>query len=298
MTFAALNAEVAELRSALRSYAGVDAIPEVTVRPPAGMRDEASFLRLVSWSYALLFEVGRVTVPYLLRLPANGPCAEVNVASSREVVRTLRTWSFHNLGLADHDLHVSRNATNWFMKQCGSISPRSCGDWELCFSSLCHLVIGVMVHCKKVVSTILSAPDDGMDIIGDLKQRLNRNWPVHEFDKIVNDVCYRLGEKIDTPKFRAPRITKWRSYLDNLADDVDIYAQVTRFIERDVLDYFNKLLPIHGGDLMDYLSVGPGPHVRMALNVARQLWESGVKERHTLLEQTAVWYQSEDGPSG
>ena len=63
MRFLSVNASVTDLWNSLRSFVGDSAVSEITARPPAGEDDEASFLRLVVWSYAMAFEAGRVVVP-------------------------------------------------------------------------------------------------------------------------------------------------------------------------------------------------------------------------------------------
>ena len=40
---------------------------ETGVGGPAGTADEAAFLRLTAWSFAILFEQGRITIPFLLQ---------------------------------------------------------------------------------------------------------------------------------------------------------------------------------------------------------------------------------------
>ena len=58
MTFLELNSAVNDLRKSLTNFVDERALSEITVRPPVGNCDEASFIRLVSWTYALLFEAG------------------------------------------------------------------------------------------------------------------------------------------------------------------------------------------------------------------------------------------------
>jgi len=283
MTFQALYANVTDLRNSLRVYVGENALPEISVRPPANNDDEASFLRLVGWSYALIFEAGRVTFPFLIRLPGGDSPAWVDPSEARQLVHSLRTWISHNLGLSDHDVAVSREAMGWLRRICGTDSPATAEEWSTCFGGLCLEVDGIVTYCKSVVNLVLTSPDDGESTISDLTRRLDRYWPPHEFDKIVTDVCYRLGERLDVPKFRAPRLQDWRQYLESVADADDIENQMVRRIERDILDHFNNLLPIDGRDVMEVLGIEPSPEVRMALNYARQLWESGIRDKEELL---------------
>ena len=98
MPFPQLNSDVLALRNAIQSYIGPEALPEIRLAHPSGNSDEASFLRLTSWNYSLLFEVGRVTIPFLLKLPSPDRGPDKQLRESRESVRSLRTLASHNLG--------------------------------------------------------------------------------------------------------------------------------------------------------------------------------------------------------
>ena len=283
MTFMALNANVSDLRNSLRTHIGPTALPEISIRPPVGSKDEASFLRLIGWNYALLYESGRVTIPFLLRLPAVTGGSQTGLAGARGLVRSLRTWSSHNLGLSDHDVSVSREALGWFNNTCGTQSPSDPNEWEACFAALCKEMNGIMAHCKDVVDSVVRSTEDGGATVADLLRRLDRNWPPHEFDKLLSDICFRLGASVDGPKFRSTRLQAWREHLDNLPDGENLQSHMIRRIERDVLDYLNNLLPIDGRDVIEILGVEPGPDVGKVLNHARQLLASGIRQRETML---------------
>ena len=284
MTFMALNANVTDLRNSLRTYVGTAALPEISIRPPVGSTDEASFLRLTGWSYALLYESGRVTIPFLLGLPPFADNSRMSPAASRELVRSLRTWSSHNLGLSDHDVSVSREALGWFNAMCGTQSPTEPDDWETCFTALCREVNHIVTHCNRTVDLVVRSAEDGHATVTDLLRRLDRNWPSHEFDKLVGDICIRLGESIDIHKFRSTRLQSWREHLESLPDGENLKNHMIRRIERDVLDYFNNLLPIDGRDVIDELGVQQGPEVGKVLTEARRLLATGIRDREALLQ--------------
>ena len=83
----------------------------------------------------------------------------------------------------------------------------------------------------------------------------------------------------------------------SIAEDDDIETQMIRFIERDVLDHFNNLLPIDGRDIIEIFNTSPGPEVGIALNLARQFWESGVRDRDQLLQRLYDEWESHGGRS-
>lgn len=297
MTFAELNAVVTDLRLALRSFVGESALGEVTVRPPANDDTEASFMRLVSWSYALLFEVGRITVPFLLELPANNSDA----GRSKEalyLVHALRTWSSHNLGFdREHDVAISKRVQRWFLATCQSNPPCDDGCWQRCCRALCQEVGVVIFHCQGAVTSVLSAQDDGQSVIDNLHRRLERSWPAHEFDRLVGEAATRMGLRVDPRKFREPRLAKWRSFVECIADDDDPLVQLIRIIEQDLLDHTAKMLPINGIDVMDALALNPGPEVARALHKARDLHRAGVTDREELLKNLIELFAPGGGAS-
>lgn len=285
--FATLNAAVADLRTSLRSFVSEDALSEITVRPPAGDGDEASFLRLVVWSYALTFEAGRVAIPYLLELPGGTSDSK----SARDLIHTLRTWSFHNLGFDNkRDVATSRHAQLWFVKTCGSYPPTGTENWQKCFLALCTEVETIVTHCQGAMTNVLSAPDDGESATEDLRRRIDRAWPAYKFHKITSDAVFRLGGIVDTQKFCAPRLSKWREFLESLPEESDLENYIKRVIEKDLLNYTEEMLPINGDDIMDKLEIPPGPEIGAALRQARELFRSGIRDPEHLLEHlSALW---------
>jgi len=283
MTFAELNAQVTDMRNSLRSFVGANALTEVTVRPPANDGDEASFLRLISWTYALLFEAGRVAIPYLLELPTANPAAR-DVRIARQLVRELRTWSSHNLGFdSDRDIALSQRVQRWFIETCGTNPPNDTNCWRKCCAELCASVVAVVIHCQGAVTLVLQAPDDGEAAIADLKRRIERAWPAHEFDRLVDDAATRLGMKVDAIRFRETRLSRWRGFVESIAEEDNPKVQMTRMIERDLLDHAALVLPVDGRDIMNALALDPGPDVAKAMHRARDLFRSGIIDREELL---------------
>ena len=284
MTFAALNAAAMDLRHSLCSFVDQAAMVEITVRPPAGECDEASFLRLVAWSYAYVFEAGRVVIPYLLQLPGSSHEASSEARKAQNLVHDLRTWSFHNLGFGkNRDVEISRHVQRWFIGTCGAYPPENPVNWRSCFVGLCYEMEKIILHCQGVMIGVLSAPDDGEATTDDLRRRIKRAWPAHEFHKLVGDAVIRLGMRIDSQSFCRTRLARWRDFLVNIPDSDDPRSHMIRMIERDLLDYVNDVLPINGRDVMKALKLDAGPQIGSALRRARELFRSGVKDPKDLL---------------
>ena len=292
MKFDELNAEFVGLRNALRAFAGEGALGEITVQPPNG-EDEASFLRLAAWSYALVFEAGRISIPYLLKLPASPNISMSDAGEARQLVNDLRTLSFHNLGLqSERDVGLYRRTSLWFIENCGANPPNDAICWRACFERLCDAVGSVLAYCKSALETALSDAESMEETIDDLRRRLDRNWSAHRFDQIVGDAALRIGQRLDARQFRERRLSAWREFLETIPEGDDPEGQITRLIERDVLDHFESALPIDGRDAMDILALNPGPEVGEALRLARRLFRSGTTDRAELLERLVIEYRS------
>lgn len=286
MAFSQLNASVVDLRNSLCSFVDEHALREVTVRPPVDDCSEISFLRLVAWSYVLVFEAGRVAIPYLLRLPGGAGDSSSNAMAARDRLRNLRTWSFHNLGFgSDRDAAISRDVQRWFMETSKMYPPSGSEAWRSCFLALCSDVGLIIEHCQSAMTDVLLGVDDGNAAIADLRGRIDREWPAHEFHRLVGDAVVRLGMRIDPKKFCEPRLSRWREFLRTVADADGLTTHMLRMIERDLMDHAAEVLPIDGRDVIDSVCMAPGPDVGAALRRARHLFRSGVTDRAGLLER-------------
>ena len=279
MTFSALNVAASDLRRSLTSFVGPTALPEVVVRPPVDGGGEISFLRLVAWGYVLLFEAGRISIPFLLR--ASG--AYQQQRASMDTIHALRTWSFHNMGLdSERDLRRSRQVERWFIDCCGQSPPEDGASWNACFDRASDLMREVVKQCQRAVADVL-ATDDGQAVIEDLQHRLERSWTPDRFDALLGDVATRLDVRVDVAKFRRSRLDRWRSFLLELPAEDDPADAVERLMERDVLEFIDGLLPISGRDVMAQFSMPPGPQVGAALRIARELFAAGTRDKGELM---------------
>lgn len=283
MPFLKLNSEVLELRRALQDYVDPRALGEIRLSHPASNNNEASFLRLTSWCYVLLFEAGRVSIRFLLELPGKEGSSDKSLRYVLKNVHSLRTFCFHNLGLTDHDIQLSRRARNWHREKCGTDTPKHRQEWRNCFKSLCSEVSEVIAHCHGVVDNVLASPTDGKGAIAELKRRLDRNWPAHSFDRMVEDILVRMDRKLKVPAFRNQHLSNWRSYLDSLPEGDDIETEIIQLIERDILNHFDRILPIDSRDILN-LDIPQGPLVGLALHKAREHMLDGKKSREELLD--------------
>ncbi|MGD9733676.1 MAG: hypothetical protein AB7U45_15985, partial [Desulfamplus sp.] len=150
MNFAALNSAVNDLRNGLCSQVSESALLSVKSRPPTGNNDEASFLRLTTWCYILIFEAGRVGIRYLLKVPPplGDPDRSASANKICNNVNLLRTWFFHNL---DFDDKKRKEVSNWFLAQCKVISPTDRKHWKACIQALCREGIELVLYCNEIL---------------------------------------------------------------------------------------------------------------------------------------------------
>jgi hypothetical protein len=290
MSFSDLNAAYSELRDALRTHVAVTSIDDLNIRPPAGEADEAFFLRLVAWCFSLLFETGRHSIPFLLDLKFDEKSEERQLhQSTRMLVQQLRSFVSHNLGFAeDHDVEVRKAVSDWFVKICGAAFPVSHDDWAKCFRSLCVDARNCVRYCTATLSRVISSPDDRDLIVRDLRHRIDRYWKTHQFDQIIEDAAARLGERINPRALRDRHLSSWQRYLATLPDDADPKSEFERLIDGQVADHFRSRLPIGTREIMEALELEPGPEVKRAIDVIRELFESGIWDKKQLLEKAGL----------
>ena len=289
MSFSELNAAVVRLRRSLHTYVGKSALNDIHVRPPAGEDDEASFMRLVNWTYVLLFEAARTAIPYLIKLQGSTAIPLSAIRDARTIVRDLRTWISHNVGFfSEREAAMSRRVSQWFLVLCRTTEPDNANAWRDCFNGLCREVGKIIRHCQSALELIVREND--MDTIDDLKRRVDRSWSTDRWDALVGDICVRLSLRVDVPKFRNSRLSGWRIFLDTVPEEDDPEQAVIRIIERDLINHTSDILPIDGRDVMSALGLGPGPVIGIALQYARELYRSGIRDRAQLLERLREWH--------
>ena len=229
MNFADVNAAVGDLRHAVNTQVEQNAFKDIGTRGPAGVADEAGFLRLVSWSYAFLYERGRIVIPFLLQVPGEQSIAAQDHTKTRKAVQTLRTWFFHGLDSdSDRDFEIGRAASGWFLAHCQTTSPQTASDWDKAFRYLCEQVRQIAVYCTVLISNIAGDSERAELQFGALRLRIKRDWQAFEYDKFVEDAATRLGERIEAKGFRERRLAEWRKFLVTLPEDADLRAEMQR----------------------------------------------------------------------
>ena len=289
MNFADVNAAVGDLRHAVNTQVEQNAFKDIGTRGPAGTADEAGFLRLVSWSYAFLYERGRIVIPFLLQLPGQDAVAAQEHIKTRKSVQTLRTWFFHGLDAdSDRDFEIGRAASDWFLTHCKTTSPQKPGDWTKAFADMCEAVSQVAAHCTSLISDIAADTERAHLQFGALRLRIRRDWQAFEYDQFVEDAATRLGERIDAKGFRERRLGDWRKFVSTLPEDADLRAEMQRVIDGEVFVHFRSRLSITSEELIEAFALKPGQDVLFGLEMARHLNSIGVVDKTVLLEQLSI----------
>jgi hypothetical protein len=125
-------------------------------------------------------------------------------------------------------------------------------------------------------------------IFDDLRRRLLREWEPHQYDELIEDAATRMGETINAKPLRDRHISEWRKYLASLTDDADCQREMERVIDGEVANHFRATLPMTARELMEGLQLDPGPAVKRAIELMRQLHDSGVRDKQELLSRVAV----------
>lgn len=287
MTFAKLNAAVVGLTEGLRVHLDRASIATINTRPPATSDDEVGFLRLTTWSYALLFEAGRTTFGLLLDVPpVDGNLSALNKhRATLRAVQGLRTWLHHNMGFdSERELEIRRAVSDWFLVSCDATSPTNRDHWERCFGRLCTDVEELVSYCAAVLSSIMRSIEDREQVLATWRRRLQRDWDAHRFDQLVADSAARLGLQLNARAFRERRLSDWRRFLESIPESEDPMPVIERLIDSEVLNYQRSVLPLGATDLMREMGLSPGPDVRAALEHVRLGFDAGITDRVALLQ--------------
>ena len=258
-----------------RSLIHRPAFSEVNLPLPSSRDPELDFVFAVSWLYCFYFEAGRISLTFLRRLGENHSI--MNRESSEqhlETVRSLRTELHHNLGYSGSDLTARTTVESWRRRICGAAFPEKPGEWKICFDHLIDDSVIFLNDINRVVRHIESDMNNAEQLLGEWLRRLSRDYPLDAIDLLIDNTKHRLGRHgLNTTAFRNRHVGKWRQSLDLLDDDFDFDFEVTRLIEKTLLEVDGVILPITGENLINDLGIQPGSKVGAFLEEARRYFE-------------------------
>ena len=211
MSFDELKSTCETLRALLREATGRELISAISVDEPTKPQDELHFIKLVSWCYVFLFEVAQPAARHILSLlRTSNPSVHRTVGEIFETVNRLRTVRVHNLSpQSNRDDHIRRQAFIWLVQNGGG-NPI---DWPVCCRSLCVQVRSAIEHLiAKWLDLVAS--EDASSAVEDLLSAIDREWPPHAFDRILEAAASDIGLKgLDCVKYRESRLKYWRELV-------------------------------------------------------------------------------------
>jgi hypothetical protein len=211
MTFIELKSVCENLRSLLREATGRELINAVSVEEPTDPKDELHFFKLVSWCYVFLFEASQPTTRYILSLLRAGkPDDHKAVHTTIESVNHLRTVRVHNLiPESRRDDYKRRQAHIWLIQNGGEPV-----NWAACCDSLCAEVREAIERLIERWRELAVNREDAESVIRDLIIVIDREWPPHKFDRIIEAAAKEMGlAGLDCVKYRESRIDRWRELV-------------------------------------------------------------------------------------
>lgn len=244
---------------------------------------ELAFIRAESWLYVHYFEVGRVSVRFLVRRNATGAARGLG-HEHLDLVHALRTWSQHSIDpTSKHDAAIAEVCESWFERMCGTRLPRTNEHWM----TLVHALLDDAYVFLTLLLDLLAAieGDDDRDVIcRQWEDRLKRDWPAHRHHELIAIAATDLGRgALDPVAFYDRHGHVIREGLRLLSEDCNFEEEARKLIERAMLTETAAVLPITGRDVMDVFDISPGPQVGHLLERARRMYEEQPCSREALL---------------
>lgn len=238
MTFAELKNAYKEFRDFLRETTERELIVDVSVDEPIAPEDELHFLKLVSWCYVMLFEASQPTTRYILSLlRASDPSAHKQAHSVLENVNYLRTVRVHNLSpINKGDVRKQKQADIWLLRSGGEPT-----DWLQCCETLCSEVVSTIRLLSEKWRLTTAITEDRAAIVQNLITTIDREWPPHAFDRIVEGAVEKIGlQGFDCVKYREHRLNDWRVLVGFFETREDSEAAMTMAIHRELEQRFGN----------------------------------------------------------
>lgn len=212
---------------------------DITVTEPVAPRDELYFVRLVAWSYVVLFELFPVPLKRLVTLlRASDNAAYKRFCATRDAVHAIRTVQSHNLGEpSKHNERLKNLASAWMTQYGGSPS-----SWDICCSHLCDHMYDAFKTLRSIWLSSVSTAEDKEAFIDDLKSALLKDWPAYSFDSAVIEAADTIGlNAFDVVAYRDIHIESWRRLANFFQDRDEAHKAVKRAIFVQMKGQFGDL---------------------------------------------------------
>lgn len=294
MSFSRAQLAYLQLRRRLIACVAEGAMPDVTIEPPKMPADELAFLRLVAWSYTVLYETAKLSLGVLRHLP---PLRD-RKGTLLPHVRSLRTWTSHNLAFnSKTDLATTRSAIAWFRANCGTGTPSTDAHWSKCFEVLSN-DIATLLEQAVVACDAIEDPIDGKGLKEEFERRIERNWDGFRFDAFVEAACKMLGYSgVNVVSFRNEYLKEWRGVVE-LSEPDTICANLTKRVEADLLQLMGDAAPLTGGEFQALLALSTAQEIRACLSSFRGASATDRKSLLAHIDEIAAGESTSTEPDG
>jgi hypothetical protein len=211
MTFSLLKSTCDEFRTLLREATGREVIDAISLEEPKAPQDELHFLKLVSWCYVFIFEASHPSARFILALlRTSNPEQHKAVSATFENVNNLRTVRVHNLSpQSQRDDYKARQSHIWLSQSGGDPI-----DWPSCCRSLSVQVTDAIRRLIERWHQATAAKEDAGTVVKELGITIDREWPAHVFDRLVETAARDIGlDGLDCSKYRESRVDSWRRLI-------------------------------------------------------------------------------------
>jgi len=217
--------------------------------------NEAAFIRLTSFYYVLFYEVGKVSVDFLVKEYVS-TAIDVNFFERdfRKVVHSLRTMFHHNLDLTkSEDSSKISLCQTWFQQRISLPYPKVNADWQQPLIEFLSEGEKFLNDLDKALIHIDSLETKDL-VVETWKTRAFNTFSLYDFEKLCNfSVVYFGLSTLNTNEFCGKRIQIWNKELRQLGFGYDFEDEATKLIERDLIVFIretSKKLPITGRDIL------------------------------------------------
>jgi hypothetical protein len=157
-----------------------------------------------------------------------------------ESVNHLRTVRVHNLSRASKgDEYKKRQAEIWLAQNGGAPV-----DWTACCRNLCDQVAYSVQCLENKWRDITASAEDADLAVRDLVASVDREWPPHSFDRMVESAANEIGLRgLDCIKYRESRLDKWRQLEACFETREHAQVAVSAAIHRELEQVFGSQVP-------------------------------------------------------
>lgn len=269
------------------TFKKIIAFEDTSICMPKFKPAELGFIRMVSWLYVHYYEVGKISVKFLIEKSQYFKLSNLD-ESTKHFKRTnnFRTYLQHNLDLKkERNLLIQTECEDWLKNKCDTCIPESEEDWKKCLDSMMNDAVIFFNMIKNCLQQI-ERDNNWNQISEEWVIRQNRCYPPHIFDEMINEVATDIGrEYIDAVKTRIKFYSSWTKELENKIGKFDLKKEARKLIEHALITEMTPVLPITGRDLMDKFGLEPGTEIGRLLTEANKSYQSSPCTGEELLER-------------